>query len=236
MHDAERYRLLFGPYAAPPFAYGQVLTCAVRGAALVCGLSAGRIPWPVGKRSPRAGARFLIVTGGLAEAVRRESAIAVSYWWGVGRDCVTRWRQALGVPLSNEGTHRLRHDYAGEPGVRRGLVKAWAKAQDPQRRAKIGAAHRGKRLSAQARRQLSRQRRGRPLSPETRRKMAEAHRGRLPCRVTNPWTAAEDELVRTLPPAAVARRTGRTLQAVYARRTKLGVAQGRGSNGSRPQG
>src|SRR5262249_37434062 len=117
-----------------------------------------------------------------------------------------------------------------------GVEKAWAKAQDPQRRAKIGAAHRGKRLSAQARRQLSRQRRGRPLSPETRRKMAEAHRGRLPCRVTNPWTAAEDELVRTLPPAAVARRTGRTLQAVYDRRTKLGVAEERGYNGSHPRG
>src|SRR5262249_52021107 len=87
MHDAERYRLLFGPYTAPPFAYGQVLPCAVRGPAIVCGLSAGRIPWPVGKRSPRSGARFLIITGGLAEAVRRESAIAVSYWWGVGRTC-----------------------------------------------------------------------------------------------------------------------------------------------------
>src|SRR5262249_1254051 len=140
MHDAERYKLLFGPYAAPPFAYGQVLACAVRGPAIVCGLSAGRIPGPLGKRSPRAGARFLIVTGGLAEAVRRESAIAVSYGWGVGRDCVTTWRQALGVPLSNEGTHRLRHDYAGEPGVRRGLEKAWAKAQDPERRAQNGAA------------------------------------------------------------------------------------------------
>jgi hypothetical protein len=33
-----------------------------------------------------------------------------------------------------------------------------------------------------------------------------------------PWTAAEDQLVRTLPPAEAARRTGRTLLAVYARR------------------
>jgi hypothetical protein len=235
MHDAERFRL-HGPYHAPRSRLGRRLTCEVRGEVVVCGFTEDRIPWPVGKRGPRAGARFLIVTGGLAEAVRRESAIAVSYWWGVGRDCVTTWRQALGVPLSNEGTHQLRHDYAEEPGVRQGLVKAWAKAQDPERRAKIGAAHRGKRLSARARRKLSRERRGRPLSAATRRKIAEAHRGRLPSWVTNPWTAAQDDLVRTLPPAAVAKRTGRTLQAVYARRTKLGVAQERGYNGSPSQG
>src|SRR5262249_16001081 len=121
MHDAERYRLLFGPYAAPPFAYGQVLPCAVRGPAIVCGLSAGRIPWPVGKRGPRGSARFLIITGGLAEAVRRESAGAVSYWWGVGRDCVTTWRQGLGGAAEQRGhapaAPRLRRRARGAPGA-----------------------------------------------------------------------------------------------------------------------
>ena len=38
-----------------------------------------------------------------------------------------------------------------------------------------------------------------------------------------PWTPAEDELVRTLPPAEAAERTGRTLPAVYQRRHDLGV-------------
>ena len=38
-----------------------------------------------------------------------------------------------------------------------------------------------------------------------------------------PWTPAEDELVRTLPPAEAAERTGRTLPAVYQRRHHLGV-------------
>src|SRR6516164_1577422 len=33
-----------------------------------------------------------------------------------------------------------------------------------------------------------------------------------------PWTAAEDRLVRTLPPAQAAARTGRTIDAVYWRR------------------
>jgi hypothetical protein len=36
-----------------------------------------------------------------------------------------------------------------------------------------------------------------------------------------PWTDIEDGLVRTLPPAEAARRTGRTVQAVYARRSAL---------------
>jgi hypothetical protein len=41
------------------------------------------------------------------------------------------------------------------------------------------------------------------------------------------WTPQEDGLVRTLPPAKVARRTGRTLTAVYVPRSLLGVPDGR---------
>jgi hypothetical protein len=41
------------------------------------------------------------------------------------------------------------------------------------------------------------------------------------------WTRKEDRLVRTLPAAEVVRRTGRTLTAVYDRRSLLGVPDGR---------
>jgi hypothetical protein len=41
------------------------------------------------------------------------------------------------------------------------------------------------------------------------------------------WTADEDEAVRTLPVAEAAQKTGRTLQAVYIRRFKLRVPDGR---------
>jgi hypothetical protein len=44
---------------------------------------------------------------------------------------------------------------------------------------------------------------------------------------TIPWTAAEDELVWTLPAEEVAQRTGRSLAAVYKRRFRLGVTDGR---------
>jgi hypothetical protein len=46
-------------------------------------------------------------------------------------------------------------------------------------------------------------------------------------RRSQPWTPEEDELVRTLPPAEAARRTGRSLAAVYQRRHVLGVPDGR---------
>jgi hypothetical protein len=41
------------------------------------------------------------------------------------------------------------------------------------------------------------------------------------------WKAREDELVKTLSPAEAARRTGRSLRAVYARRLRLGLPDGR---------
>lgn len=232
MTDRDRFRLLFGPYQAPRFEYGDTLWCEVRGELIACGLSAGRIPWPVGKRHPRASARSLVVTGGLAEATRREAAIAVSHWWGVSQACVGKWRKALGVGLSNEGTHQLRHNYAGEPGVRGGLEKAQAKARDPGRLAKLSAAARGRKHSAEVRRRLSEMGRGKKLSAETRRKISEAQQGRLPPWVTDPWTAEEDDLVRALPPGEVAARTGRATQAVYDRRRHLGVSRRRGFNGS----
>jgi hypothetical protein len=43
-----------------------------------------------------------------------------------------------------------------------------------------------------------------------------------PCRA-HTWTPQEDELVRMLPPRQAAKRIGRSLGAVYVRRTHLGV-------------
>jgi hypothetical protein len=46
-------------------------------------------------------------------------------------------------------------------------------------------------------------------------------------RAVRAWTAAEEALVRSLPPAEAARRTARPLRAVYHRRYLLGVPDGR---------
>ena len=56
----ERCRLLFGPYRAPIFKYGDAVICDVRGQIEVVGLSGGRIPRPVGKRGS---AKALVLCG-----------------------------------------------------------------------------------------------------------------------------------------------------------------------------
>ena len=53
--------------------------------------------------------------------------------------------------------------------------------------------------------------------------LLDRHRGRRRGRFS--WAPAEDELVRALPPAEAAARTGRTLPAVYQRRYYLGVGR-----------
>jgi hypothetical protein len=79
-HDAERTRLLHGPYAAPPCRVGDVLTCERYGGSRVAEMSSGRIPWPV-CRAP--GRPRRILCSDLARAVRVESEAAVAHWWGV---------------------------------------------------------------------------------------------------------------------------------------------------------
>jgi hypothetical protein len=47
MRDADRYRLLHGPYTAPALRRGDRAVCHFRdGAVIITGWSAGRIPWP----------------------------------------------------------------------------------------------------------------------------------------------------------------------------------------------
>ena len=76
---------------------------------------------------------------------------------------------------------------------------------------------------------MRRGRLGTPQSEAARAKMSEAHRrrGTGPPKAGRPWTAEEEALLRQLPPAEVARRTGRTLKAVYAWRRVLGEPDGR---------
>src|SRR4029077_7533342 len=101
MNDADRFRLLYGPYLTPRCRLGKKLFCEIRGWVPVRRISAGRIPWPqtiVGR------SLAFILCGDLVKAVRRESNQAVCRWWGVMPQTVTAWRKALDVPQGNEGT------------------------------------------------------------------------------------------------------------------------------------
>ena len=169
------HRLRFGQYRTPRFRLGQVVFCAIRGECEIVGLSDARIPWPIGKI--RQG-RFLILFGALERAVRKEASVAVCYHWGVTAQTVTVWRKALGVGRMNAGSMKLASEHGKSPARAEGLKKAQAKARDPERRAKIAASRRGKRMPESVRAALLASHMGKKLSDETRRKMSEAHKRR----------------------------------------------------------
>jgi len=219
MDDPDRYRLL-GKYRTPRARVGAFVRCLIRGEVEVVGLTDLPIPWPKCKTGRR---HAIIVYVGLARAVRREAAQAVAHWWGVRPLQASKWRRALGVGSTTEGTSRLRSAYCEEPWFEDGRRKAHAKAGDPARREKIAAALRGKPRPWHVMEPAHAARRGTHHTAETRRKMSEAHkrRGTRPPKAARPWTPEEDELVRALPAACAAQQTGRTLKAVYSRRAEL---------------
>ncbi len=117
----------------------------------------------------------LVVFGGLARAVRKESNLAVAHWWGVTPQTVTVWRKSLGVQPANDGTRRLKCEYGQEPFFKRAQRKAWSKAQDPERRAKIAASKRGQKRPPHVLQILLAARLGSRHSAKTRRQMSETH-------------------------------------------------------------
>ena len=229
MIDDERFKLRFGPYKTPRFSYGATVQCEVWGEVQIVGQSDGRLPWPLGRRKGTSSRASLIVYKGLAKAVSKEANQAICHWWGVCPTTVWKWRKALGVPTNNEGTTQLRSEYFQEDWAKEAQKKAVSKARDPQRRAKIAAARRGKKRPPHVIEALRRANTGRKLGKAHRQKMSEAHkkRGTRPPWLNAPWTPEEDELLRTLPPKEVAKRTGRTMPAVLNRRHKLKLPDGR---------
>ena len=91
MTDAGRFKLRFGPYRTLRFRHGGTLRCELRGELVVTGLTDAPIPWPLGRHPGRnERARSLILWGDLAEAVRRESALAACYHWRITAQTVTK--------------------------------------------------------------------------------------------------------------------------------------------------
>lgn len=219
-------QLHFGPYIAPAFRYGAKVVCEVRGDVRIIGLSDAPIPWPLGRSEGQRGKAILVVFKGLAKAIRTESGVAVQYWFGMAACTASKYRQALGVEPNNQGTQRLRREHGNSEWFAAARRKAWTKARDPVRREKIAAARRGKSRPRHVIEAMRTANLGRPLSADRRRKMSEAHkqRGTRPPAAGVPWTVQEDALVRLkLSAKEIAKRTGRTLSAVWSRRRVLGV-------------
>ena len=133
LEDAERYRLLYGPYE-PPLVKRGFLVDAIRGKVKFSHFTDARIPWPKFKRQTKSGSGGHVLCGDLIRALTDESAPAVAHHWGVSGGTITNWRRVLGLRGLNAGSHRLT-----EIGVEL--------ARRPQSRAKISAANTGRELS-----------------------------------------------------------------------------------------
>jgi hypothetical protein len=222
LDKANRFKLLYGPYRTPRLKRGAIIEDEIRGEVTIVGLTDARIPWPIGKRSR---AKLFVVFGALARAIRRESVQAVCYWFGVSRPWVQACRRALGVPMHNEGTLRLRVKYADEPAFQRAGRKGLKQARRPDALAKNAAARRGQRRQPCVGQKIAAALRGRPKSAEHCEAMSLAKKRScfMPAWVVHPWTEQENAIVRALPVKEAAQRIGRTVKAVYHRRNLLGL-------------
>jgi len=227
MIDSERFKLLYGPYMPPKCRVGDKLPCEYRGREVpVGGMTDAPIQWPYARGTGRPGP---IVCGSLIRAVQRESGIAVACHWGVSTTTVKKWRRALEVPATNNGTRRLHIAYAYE------------KLQSPENMAKSKEAMH----STEVRAKLRALRLGRPLHPKTaaalreaaqRPKSEEWKRGQsersrkiwekpedygLPSQ--HHWTDEEVALLGILSDSAVAAAMGLPVHVIVHKRRSLGI-------------
>ena len=144
MRQRERFKLL-GNYRTPRFKVGDVVMDELRGEVKITGATDAKIPWPQGRCI---GAKFEratpILYGDMIEAVKSESRQALCHWFDVKSGRVRQWRRLLGVGSHTAGTIAIRRAYCAEPTFQRARRKAWATADDPDRRAKASAARQGK--------------------------------------------------------------------------------------------
>ena len=204
--NADKLRLLFGPYQPPRTRRGKHLFCEMRGTVKVGDYCDGPIPWPMKWRT-----RSLILCGDLVRAVREESGLAVAHHWGVCPALVTKWRGALEVGPMTAGTTRLKSVVQTEamtPALRAHLSRV--KAGKPvhlsgRGKARLMAAlHRPKPAEwFQSMAKHWAARRGKPVNPEER-----------------AWTPAEEALLGTRPDRELAQEMNRSVVAVAARRRR----------------
>jgi hypothetical protein len=222
MLQQERTKLLFGPYRVPKCRVGGSLVCRMRGKVRVTGIMDAPMQWPYTPRSRKCPRPSVIVCGDLVRALRRESATAIAYWWGVSICTVWRWRISLGVEQFTEGTRDLCRRWLPEKLDEEALQNQKKALRSPECMAKRAASLRGKPMPAKVKRALLKANRGRKHSAEACRNMSEAQKRRPPHE--NAWVPDEIALLGTMRDSEIAKRTGRTIPAVRSRRRLLGIA------------
>ena len=139
MTDADRFRLLFGPYAAPRLRRGDRAFCLFHDTTVtITGLTAARIDWPLCRPLDRPlGRPTILLDEELARAVRMESAAAVMHWWGVSEGVIHRWRRALGVTRTNNPGSRRLILAAAEQGAEAVAAREWTDEERVRRRLRV---------------------------------------------------------------------------------------------------
>jgi hypothetical protein len=188
--------LLLGTYRSPRVRVGGRAFCLYRDAdVVITSISGAPIPWPRCRAVDSRGGSGLLVTEALVRAVRTESAEALKYWFGVGTHAVWGWRKAFGVTQW------------WTPGSRRLLDETTRKAN---------SAVRGRKLPPAA----VRERRARAKELDLSQHLRAYQTARFP-----PWPAADAALLGTMPDIELARRLGRTRDAVHKERRRRGIAR-----------
>jgi len=206
MNVPKRFHLLFGPYAPPKVSPYQRLDCEMRGRLKVSpNWSDAPIPWPRRYRT-----NSLILCGDLVRAVKLESVEAICYHWGVCRNVVQNWRQALGVQENNPGTSHLREQLRAESGSaaqQRALLRVrHPTAVLPREHSPHEQAHPLVRPATSLRVHERLARTGRHINPQLRL-----------------WSDREDKLLGTAADQQIAKQIRRSENAVRARRSILGI-------------
>jgi len=119
VNKADRCRLLHAPYDPPPLKRGDRATCLYRDCdVVITSWTGARISWPRCRAlHHRRGRPAMLVDDELLRAIRRESAEAIKYWFGVSTYTVWSWRKAFGISQwGTEGSRRL-HQALSETGA-----------------------------------------------------------------------------------------------------------------------
>ena len=210
LRDEERYRLLYGPYE-PPLVKRGFLVDAVRGRVPFGTFTNALIPWPKFKRHGKSGSGGIVLCGDLIRALEKESAPAISHFWGVSRATVGNWRRALELKGRTAGAQRL---------VSLGVELA----RRPESRKKLSEAARGRVLSSAHKSKLFA-----GIHKGWRRRFKarrDAYRrtGRFPkARNSDSWIPEEEKLLPKLSTAELVPVIGRSFKSIQAHRYLLGL-------------
>jgi hypothetical protein len=210
LRDEERYRLLYGPYE-PPLVKRGFLVDAVRGKVPFRTFTNALIPWPKFKRQGKSGSGGIVLCGDLIRALEKESAPAISHFWGVSRATVGNWRRALELRGRTAGAQRL---------VSLGVELA----RRPESRKKFSEAVRGRILSSAHKSKLFAGMNKGWRERFKARRDAYRRTGRFPkARKSDPWIPEEEKLLPKLSTTELGPVIGRSFKGIQAHRHLLGL-------------